>query len=68
MDETQRAAFLIAQAACMAAELAAMQERNRVDIIAGRGVTHGPADMEGLVDKYGLGHNTAVTWLLGGAE
>lgn len=65
MDNQARAAFIIAQAACMQAELAAMLERNRIDILARRDVTHSPADLESLPDRYGLSHNAVISYLSG---
>lgn len=65
MDAQARAAFIISQSACMQAELAAMEERNRTARRSGARPSHGPADFEALPDRYGLGHNSVVTYLMG---
>jgi hypothetical protein len=65
MTPEQRAAFLMSQVACMQATLAGMQARNMADRAAGRPVTHQPHEFDALPDQYGLGHNSAITYLQG---
>lgn len=66
MDQQARATFLITQSACMQAHLASMQEQNATDREAGRPLTHPPHEFASLPDRYGLGHNSAITYLTGG--
>ena len=65
MDQHARGAFLIAQAACMQAELMSMQERNRLCTIARQPAMHLPQEFMDLPIKYGLDHNAAITYLMG---
>lgn len=65
MDQHARAVFLTTQAACMQAEMAAMQERNMRDREAKRPASHVPEDFEALCDQYGLGHNAVILYLQG---
>ena len=63
MDDMARAAFLMTQAACMQAEMAAMQTQNAMDAHDGRPWTYAPSDFEALPDRYGLSHNAAIEYL-----
>jgi hypothetical protein len=67
MDETQRAAFLIAQAVCAMAEIAAMQAENQHRIAIGRTDLYGEDAFNAVPDRYGIHHNAALTLLHGGA-
>jgi len=60
MNENQRAAFLQAQAACAIIEALA----TAVERISGPGPdTRGRDQVLALIDKYGIGHNAAITFL-----
>ena len=61
MDKEQRTAYLLAQVACMNAELEAMKSRDRAD---SNGLHHKAAEYEALPVKYGLTHNQVVAFLL----
>jgi hypothetical protein len=63
MDQTARAAFVIAQAACAAIESAAMQTQNAADFTAGRPMTYQQHDFLALPDKYGIHHNAVISYL-----
>jgi hypothetical protein len=63
MDQNARAAFVVAQAACMNAKLASMLEQNIADRAAGRSVTWQPYDFEELPDQYLVGHNAVIEYL-----
>ena len=65
MDEAARAAFINSQTACMLAELEAMKRLNKMHDIIGRPPAHLPYEFEALADRFGLGHNTVVQYLLG---
>lgn len=59
MTREQAAAFIIAQAACAMAEVAAMQARNAANP---HRPTHPPEDFEAVPDRYGIGHNAVLTF------
>lgn len=63
MDLVAKAAFITAQAACLQADVAAMQCQNDLDKEAGRPNSYQPHDFEALPDKYGLGHNDVLIYL-----
>lgn len=63
MDTTAKAAFIIAQSACLQARLAMMQQHNLLDKEAGRNYTFQPHDFEAAVDEFGLGHNAVLMFL-----
>lgn len=63
MDNTQKAAFITSQAACLQAEVAAMQQQNSEDLSAGRPLSYHSHNFMELIDKYGLGHNTVLGYL-----
>lgn len=63
MNETQRSAYIIAQAACMNAEVAAMQAENMRRQQEDLDITYIEEDFRRLIDKYGLGHNTVIQFL-----
>lgn len=65
MNEMQRAAFLQAQAACAIVEGMGLLAHNQEDIRAGRPPAFGRADFEALIERYGIGHNAALSWLQG---
>lgn len=63
MDSTARAAFVIAQAACAHARLAAMSEENAADRAAGRDVRYNSRDFEAVSDEFLIGHNAVISYL-----
>lgn len=65
MDQTARAAFIIAQAACAAAEIAAMQVTNDERMASGDAPAYGADDFRAVPDSYGISHNAAVSYLMG---
>lgn len=66
MDQTSRAAFITAMAACSQAKLVSMQEQNASDRAAGRPITHQPYEFNDVPHEFGLGHNAVITYLMGG--
>lgn len=65
MNPEQAAAFVIAQAACASAEIAAMQAANND---APRRGLHPPYDEQhfrAIIDQYTIGHNAVLTLFQG---
>jgi len=67
MTPEQAAAYVIAQAACVTAEVAAMQRANDDHARRGLNQPFSDADFSALIDRYGIGHN-AVLGLFQGAN
>lgn len=65
MNEEQRAAFLIAQAAAGMIEALGMVATNQERTANGHTIAYDEAAFSAVIDHYGLHHNAAVTWLLG---
>lgn len=63
MNDIAKAAFIASQAACLQADIAAMQCQNSLDLKADRPITHPPHEFEALINKYGLGHNDVIVYL-----
>lgn len=63
MNEAQRAAFLNAQTACALIEMNGMVSINIAARIQGAPMVHSGKDFTDLIDKYGIGHNAAITTL-----
>ncbi len=61
MNPEQAAAYIIAQAACANAEIAAMQAANEVDKRAERSLTYDAQHFLALTDRYCIGHNAVMT-------
>lgn len=61
MDTIARAAFVIAQAACMHAELAAMQAANRANPAQ---PPYKERDFLDLPNKYLVGHNAVIEYMM----
>jgi hypothetical protein len=65
MNEEQRAAFLISQSVCAMIEAMGMQaenmQREREEYL----MAFGSLSFNSLIEKYGLGHNAAITTLRG---
>jgi hypothetical protein len=59
MTPEQAAAFVIAQAACANAEIAAMQARDRLWAQNGLG-TYADHDYLAVIEKYCIGHNAVL--------
>lgn len=60
MDETQRAAFLQAQAACALIEMEAMKAANKEREQQGYSLAYDEAAFMAVIDKYGIHHNAAL--------
>ncbi len=65
MDQNARAAFIIAQAACAQAEIAAMQIANQVRLANGEAPAYTPEDFRAVPDQYQIGWNSAAEYLRG---
>lgn len=63
MDDMQKAAFLMAQTACMLAELEAMKAANRARQMQDQSDAYGENEFLALIDRYGIHHNGAITTL-----
>jgi hypothetical protein len=63
MNDFERAAFLMSQVACAMAEIAGMQAENQHSMICGNGILYGEDAFAGVIEKYGIGHNAALTTL-----
>jgi hypothetical protein len=66
MNETERAAFLMSQTACMLVEMEAMKAANRKRQMNDHSDAYGEDEFLALIEKYGTGHNAALTTLRGG--
>jgi len=60
MSEIERAAYIIAQAACAQIEAMAMQAHNEQDIRVGRQPLYHFGDFMELQNKYGIHHNAVL--------
>lgn len=65
MGEEQRAAFLMSQAACALIEAMGMVALNEQRKAQGYSMAYDDSAFFNLIDKYGIGHNSALTALLG---
>lgn len=65
MDETQKAAFIMAQTACMLAEMEAMKAANRTRQRNDFSDAYGEDEFLALADKFGIGHNAVLTLFRG---
>jgi hypothetical protein len=63
MDQSARAAFVNAQAACALAEIAAMQAANQSRVADGQGVMFQHGDFMAVQEKYLIGHNAVIQYL-----
>lgn len=61
MTPEQQAAYVIAQAACANAMIAAMQATNQACAAQGLAPVHTAADFVAVPDNYGLHHNSVLT-------
>ncbi len=63
MTPEQKAAYVIAQSVCAFAELMHMTEHNTRDSIKGiHPPLYNPSDFIEVMDKYGLQHNTLISF------
>lgn len=63
MDPQARAAFVIAQAACAQAEIAAMQAENTEREQRGLSPAYGYGQFMAVQDRYLIGHNAVIEYL-----
>lgn len=61
MTPEQAAAFIMAQAACALVELASMQATNAEDARTGRPPSYSGNDFMAIQNRYGIGHNDALS-------
>lgn len=61
-----RVAFVQAQVACMLAELEGMKAANREAAASGRSPDYHPSDFFALPDRYTVGHNAVIAFLVAG--
>jgi hypothetical protein len=64
MTPEQKAAFIIAQAACASAEIAAMQAANQHRLSLGLAIAYDEAAFLLVADRYQLGHNTVISFFM----
>ena len=62
MTPEQQAAFIHSQTACMLAEMEAMKAANVAREVQGHSYAYGEDEFRALPDRFGLGHNTVVTF------
>jgi hypothetical protein len=60
----QKAAFVVAQAACANAEVAAMQAANQHRLSLGYSIAYDEAAFLLVADRYQLGHNTVISFFM----
>lgn len=65
MNEEQRAAFQQSQAACAMIEALGMLADNQRAALNGETPPYHKGNFDDLIDRYGIGHNAAVSWLTG---
>lgn len=63
MDPTSKAAFIISQAACANAEIAAMQAENQIRLSQGLAVAYDYDAFMGVMNSYYIGHNSVIEYL-----
>lgn len=61
MDDAQKAAYVMAQTACMMAEMEAMKAANRARQQNDYSDAYGEEEFLALIDKWGLSHNAVLT-------
>lgn len=62
MTPEQKAAFIVAQAACANAEIASMQALNQERMHRGESIAYDEASFAAVPDRFGLGHNTVISF------
>ena len=63
MDLASRQAFVIAQAACANAEIAAMTAENNIRIERGEAIAYDEEQFMAIQDRYLIGHNAVLEYL-----
>jgi hypothetical protein len=63
VDQNSRAAFIISQAACANAEIAAMQAANQERLAEGLALAYGPDAFRDIEKIYHIGHNAVLEYL-----
>ena len=63
MDAQARAAFVVAQAACANAEIAAMQAENQRRLSLGQSIAYGEEAFLAIPDKYMIGWNAVIDYM-----
>lgn len=62
MTSEQKAAFINAQAACATIEAIGMQADNDHRLSLGHSIAYDGEAFQALIDKYGIDHNTVVSF------
>lgn len=63
MTPEQKAAFVMAQAACAIALTHSLHAANLVSVGAGKGLVHGPEAFEALINQHQIGWNDVISFL-----
>ncbi len=63
MTPEERAAFIIAQAACLNAEVAGMLAENQHRMNCGNSIAYGEEAFQDVIDKSVCNHNAAISFL-----
>lgn len=63
MDQEARCAYIIAQAACANAEIAAMQALNQHRLSLGQSIAYDESAFMSIQDKYMISHNAVIGYL-----
>ncbi len=63
MSEERMIAFLGSQVACAMIEMEAMKAENKYREMRGESIGYVEIDFIKLIDKYGIGHNSAIETL-----
>lgn len=66
MTDEQKAAYVVAMAACANAEIAAMQLENQLDLKNGSHPRHAPDDFRSVINGHGIHHNAVLGMFHGG--
>lgn len=61
MDDMQKAAYIIAMAACANIEAQGMMAENQVSLHLSSEAKYTKEDFDALADKYGIHHNAVLT-------
>ena len=65
MSDEQKAAYIMSQAACVIAEVLGMQAENMQREATGKSMAYTAEDFAGVVDKYGIHHNSVIGFFTG---
>lgn len=68
MTPEQQAAYVIAQAACLMAEVAGMQAENQWRVQNGNSLAYGEDAFQQVIQKYGVHHNGTIGLFTGRAR